>query len=199
MICAVVLAAGRSSRMGAQKLLLPIAGRPMIAGIVDEALQSAVEKVFIVLGRDAQPVQAALPGSRVTFVTNPDLDGDMLSSVRCGIRALPSDRTAVLVVLGDQPGVTSKLIDELIRLFRETGGGIAVPVHQGKRGHPLLFAGRFCEEILTHLDATGLRGLLLAHPDQVVELPVAKASVLEDMDTPEQYQRIKAAKGSPLK
>jgi len=105
----------------------------------------------------------------------------------------------VLVVLGDQPGVTSQLIDELIRIFRKTGRDIAVPVHHGKGGHPLLFAARFCEEILTQHDTTGLRGLLLAHPDQVVELPVEKASLLEDMDTPEQYQRIKAAKRSPLK
>ncbi len=197
MICAVVLAAGRSSRMGVQKLLLPLAGRPIIAGIVDEVLESAVEKIFVVVGRDAQPIQAALSDRRLTLIANPEPDDDMLSSVRCGIRALPSGCTAVLVVLGDQPGVTRQLIGELIRRFHETGRGIIVPIHHGKGGHPLLFAARFCAEILTHHGATGLRGLLVAHLNEVVELPVATASVLEDMDTPEQYQRLKAVISPP--
>jgi molybdenum cofactor cytidylyltransferase len=189
MICAVVLAAGRSARMGAQKLLLPLAGRPMIAGIVDEVLAGALNKVFVVVGRDAGPVKQALANRPLTFVANPDPDGDMLSSVRCGLRALPADCAAVLVVLGDQPGVTRELIDDLIRRFRETNRGIVVPIHNGKRGHPLLFATRFCEEVMTQHDATGLRGLLQSHPDEVFEMPVAKADILEDIDTPEDYER----------
>src|SRR5579871_3782021 len=114
MICAVVLAAGRSSRMGAQKLLLPFDGRPMITGIVDEVLRSAVEKTFVVVGRDASQIQAALPVCNIAYVNNPDLEGDMLSSVRCGIRTLPADCAAALIVLGDQPGITHQMIDELI-------------------------------------------------------------------------------------
>lgn len=194
MICAVVLAAGRSARMGAQKLLLPLDGKPMITRIVDAVLQSGADKVFVVVGRDAGQVRGVLPNRGVTFVTNPDAEGDMLTSVRCGVRALPPGCNGVLIVLGDQPGATHELIGELIRCFRKTGQGIIVPKYQSQRGHPLLFAAHFCDEVLTKHSDTGLRGLLLAHPEEVIELPVASSAVLEDLDTPEDYaRRIRAA------
>lgn len=189
MICAVVLAAGRSSRMGAQKLLLPVNGRPMIAGIVNEVRQSGVNKTFVVVGRDAAQVQAVLPDCKVAFIVNPDPGGDMLSSVRCGIRALPAGCESALVVLGDQPGVLHQLIDELISGFRKSGRGIAVPVHGGKRGHPLVFAAKYFQEVLTQYDSTGLRGLLQAYSDEVIEIAVKDRAVLEDIDTPEDYSR----------
>jgi molybdenum cofactor cytidylyltransferase len=196
MICAIVLAAGRSERMGTQKVLLPWRGQPLISRVVDELLRSPLGQIIVVVGRDAELIQQALAGRAVTFVANPDPVGDMLSSVRCGLRALPATCEAVLVALGDQPGVTSKLVGELIRAFREPtpdvemrGKQIVVPVHAGRRGHPLLFTARFRDEILTRYDEVGLHGLLTAHPDEVLEVEVSTATELEDMDTPEDYQR----------
>lgn len=196
MICAIVLAAGRSERMGTQKLLLRLRGKPIIAGILDELIRSPLRQIFVVVGRDAEQIQSALAGRAVTFVSNPEPDGDMLSSVRCGLRVLPASCEAVLVVLGDQPGVTSKLVGELMRAFRaelpEGGapnGDIIVPTHAGRRGHPLLFAARFRDEILTRYDGIGLYELLAAHSEEVVELEVSTAAQLEDMDGPEDYQR----------
>lgn len=189
MICAIILAAGRSQRMGAQKLLLPLAGKPVITRIVDELLASPVHKLFVVVGRDGKAVQDALQGRSVGFLNNPDPAGDMLGSIRCGLRAIPTGCSAVLVVLGDQPNVTSRLVATLIAGFTESRQGIVVPTHQGHREHPVLFAARFRDELLSRHDGVGLRGLLDAHPDEVVSLEVADSTLFKDMDTPEDYQR----------
>jgi molybdenum cofactor cytidylyltransferase len=189
MICAIILAAGRSRRMGTQKLLLPLAGTTVIGHIVDEVLRSPVDETIVVLGRDADSLGEALAGRRVTFVTNADPEGEMLSSVRCGLRVLPPECDAVLVALGDQPAIAADTIRRLIEAFRTAGRGIVVPVHGGKGGHPILFSMRYRDEVLTHHDAVGLRGLRQAHPEDVLELEVESPSVLTDMDRPEDYRR----------
>jgi molybdenum cofactor cytidylyltransferase len=189
MICAIILAAGRSRRMGTQKLLLPLAGTTVIGHIVDEVLRSPVAEAFVVLREDALRVAEALAGRRVTFVTNADPEGEMLSSVRCGLRVLPPECDAVLVALGDQPAIAADTIRRMIEAFRGSGRGIVVPVHGGKGGHPILFSMRYRDEVLTHHDAVGLRGLRQAHPEDVLELEVESPSVLTDMDRPEDYRR----------
>lgn len=189
MICAVVLAAGESRRMGCQKLLLPYGPTTVIEHIVDQLLDSAVEEVLVVVGHGADEVEAALAGRPVTTVAHPEYRAGMLSSVRCGLRALPSSGRAVLVALGDQPSITHDLVDKMVRAFDETTKPIVVPLYRGGRGHPLLFSMRFGDEILTRYDEVGLRGLLHAHPDEVFELAVSTPAALSDMDTPEDYAR----------
>jgi molybdenum cofactor cytidylyltransferase len=189
MICAIILAAGRSRRMSAQKLLLPLAGKPMITRIVDELQQVPSLELFVVVGPDGKGIQAALQGRRVTFLTNPDNEGDMLSSIRCGLRALPETYSAILVVLGDQPNVTARLVNELIAGRDRSGSGIIVPTHLGHRGHPVLLATRFRDELLGGYDGIGLHGLLTAHPDEVFPVEIHDGAVLRDMDKPEDYQR----------
>jgi len=191
MICAIVLAAGRSGRMGTQKLLLPLENKPVVAHVVDALLRSTLEQIVVVTGRDGERLQEALRDRAVTFVQNPEPEGEMLGSVRCGLRTLPATCDGVLVALGDQPGVTEELVMGLVRAFRETGRGIIIPVCQGRRGHPILFAARFRHEVLSAHTGIGLRGLLDAHPSEIFELPVSAATVLEDMDTPEDYERHK--------
>jgi molybdenum cofactor cytidylyltransferase len=194
MICAIVLAAGRSGRMGTQKLLLPLENKPVVAHVVDALLRSSLERTVVVVGRDGARVREALGDRNMAFIQNPDTEGEMLGSIRCGLRALPASCAAVLVALGDQPGVTAELVSGLVRAFRETGRGIIVPAYHGKRGHPILFATRFRDEVLSKYDGIGLRSLLDAHPAEVLEVPVSVASVLEDMDTPEDYERQKKRK-----
>ena len=190
MISAIVLAAGRSRRMGAQKLLLPLDGQPVITRVVDEVLGSPVDEVLVVVGSDANRVKQALEGRRVRLVVNPRAEGDMLSSVRCGLMAVPEQCTAALVVLGDQPGISAAVVAELARAFRTGNRGIVVPTFDGKRGHPLLFSAGYRNEVLTRYDELGLRGLLHAHPDDVSEIQVSTPEVIEDMDLPEDYQRM---------
>jgi molybdenum cofactor cytidylyltransferase len=190
MICALVLAAGQSQRMGVQKLLLSLNGRPMIARIVEEVLCGGVERVFIIVGRDGPRIREALAGQSVEYVDNPDPKGDMLSSVRCGLKVIPSESMAAMVVLGDQPGITAELIIELVRTFRDSRRKIVVPLFGEKRGHPLLFAEQYFPEILDGFHEVGLRGLLRAHPEDVQEVPFGEPSMGEDIDVPEDYRRI---------
>ncbi|MHC4072019.1 MAG: nucleotidyltransferase family protein [Planctomycetota bacterium] len=189
MICAVVLAAGLSRRMGVQKLLLPFGGKTVIAHIVDQILASAVDEVYVVVGHQARRVRRELSDRYVSIVNNPDYESGMLSSVRCGLRALPRRCRTVLVALGDQPSITSKLVDEMLQSFTSAEKSILVPFHDGRRGHPVLFSESYRDQILTHYDNVGLRGLLHAHPDEVFELAVSTSAVLSDMDCPEDYRR----------
>jgi molybdenum cofactor cytidylyltransferase len=189
MICAIVLAAGESRRMGAQKLLLPFGGDTVIVHIVDQLLRSALNEIIVVVGHEANRIAAELSNRRVSIVTNPDYKTGMLSSVRCGLRALPPQCEAVMVTLGDQPAITSRLVDEMIRCFAATDKKIIVPVYGGRRGHPILFSARYRDETLTRYDGKGLRGLLHSHPDDVLEMSVTDSAVLSDMDYPEDYRR----------
>jgi len=189
MICAVVLAAGLSRRMGVQKLLLPFAGKTVIAHLVDQILAGAVDEVHVVVGHEVERVRRESSDRHVTIVSNPDYESGMLSSVRCGLAAVPAECRAVLVALGDQPSLTPRLIDLMVRSFEETEKRILVPSYNGRRGHPVLFSHDYRDEILTRYDDVGLRGLLHAHPDDVFELGVSTSAVLSDMDYPEDYRR----------
>lgn len=176
--------------MGTPKLLLPLAGRPVIAHVVDELLRGPVDVVWVVVGMDGAGVRAALGSRRVSFVANPAPDGGMLSSVRCGLRALPSDCQAVVVALGDQPGISADVVSPLVQSFRSARRGMVVPVYQGRRGHPILVSMRFRDEILNRFDSIGLRGLLAAHPEEILEVDIPSPAILEDLDTREDYERI---------
>jgi molybdenum cofactor cytidylyltransferase len=189
MICAIVLAAGRSRRMGRQKLLLPYGGRTVIGHVVDQVRGGPVDRTLIVAGADHDGVAAALAGREVSLVRNPDPEAEMLSSVRCGLRAVPRDCEAVLVALGDQPSLTSELVRVLIEAYRDSRRLIVVPVHGGRRGHPLLFSMRFAQEIQSRYDDVGLRGLLAEHSDDLLEVEAESEAVLMDVDTPEDYRR----------
>jgi CTP:molybdopterin cytidylyltransferase MocA len=189
MIDAIILAAGRSLRMGTQKLLLPFAGQTVIGHIVDQVLAGAVRSAVVVVARDDLSVRAALSKRAVTFAENPNPAGDMLSSVRAGLRALPADTSATMIVLGDQPSITSELIRLLAGASQSSGRGIVTPVYSGKRGHPMLVAARYFDELLNYHDGVGLRGLTLAHHDDVFALPVSDEGVLIDIDYPHEYKR----------
>jgi molybdenum cofactor cytidylyltransferase len=199
MFCALVLAAGRSRRMGTQKLLLPLGGQSAIVRIVDALRQSPVDQVFVVLGPDGASIVRALAERPVSWVINPNTESEMIESVRCGLRALPSACTAVLVALGDQPGITSEFVTRMICAFQQTGAGIVQPVHGGRQGHPLLIAMRYRDEILSCHDGVGLRGLLQAHATDAKEIEIDDPALLEDMDHPADYAKLAArceARGS---
>ena len=189
MICAIVLAAGESRRMGAHKLLLPYAGKTVISHIVDQLLDSAIGGIYVIVGHEGARIAEELSVRPVRVVSNPDYRTGMLSSVRCGLRALPPRCEAILVALGDQPGISPELVGQMIHSFNRVDKGIVVPCFRGKRGHPIVFSERFRNEIMTQYDRVGLRGLLQAHPEDVFELNVLAPAVLSDMDYPEDYRR----------
>lgn len=189
MISAIVLAAGSSRRMGTQKLLLPFGRGTVIEHIVDQLIESSVKDIRIVTGHKGLQIADVLSDRDISMVTNPDHGSGMLSSVRCGLSGLPENCHAVMVLLGDQPSITSDLINQLIHAFEKTNKGIAVPLYNCKRGHPLLFPISYIPEIMKSFNNVGLRGLLVAHPDDIFELRVSSPSVISDMDLPEDYLR----------
>ena len=145
--------------------------------------------MFLPIFRVISGFAEALSGRAVRVVSNPDYRTGMLSSVRCGLRALPAQCEAILVALGDQPGISRGLVDQMIHSFNRVDKGIVVPCFRGKRGHPIVFSERFRDEIMTQYDSVGLRSLLQAHPEDVFELDVLAPAALSDMDYPEDYRR----------
>ncbi|HUT23302.1 MAG TPA: nucleotidyltransferase family protein [Sumerlaeia bacterium] len=189
MICAIVLAAGESRRMGTQKLLLPFGDATVVTHVVEQLLRSLANQIYVVVGHQRERIVGELSGLPVSIIENADYKAGMLSSVRCGLRALPEGCEAALIALGDQPALTSTLVSEMVQAFAGTDKGILVPTHQGKRGHPLLFSTQYRDEILTRYDDVGLRGLLHAHPEDILQFHVPTTAVLSDMDYPEDYRR----------
>jgi molybdenum cofactor cytidylyltransferase len=186
-VAAVVLAAGSSRRMGgANKLLTEIDGVPMVVRVVDALLASKAEGVLVVLGFEAQRVRAALEGRPVRFVENKAHTEGLGTSLRVGIDALDQGIDAALVALGDMPWIRPEHVDKLIDAFDPDGDStICVPVHDRKRGHPVLWSARHFGEMRKLGGDVGARGLLERHADAVLAVPIEDAAVLLDVDTPE--------------
>lgn len=184
-VAAVVLAAGRASRMGFDKLTAPLWGTPVIAHVVDAALGSRAARALVVVGDHEAELSRALAGRSVTFVTNRAVDEGLSSSLRAGIRALPPEVTAAVVCLGDMPCVRSRHIDALIAAHAASRGrAICVPVHGGKSGNPVVWP-RWTFDALAGLRGdVGGRQLLDAHAADVVTVAIADDAVLLDVDTP---------------
>lgn len=186
---AIVLAAGASTRMGEQKLLMSFARTTVIAHIVRELQAAQVAAVHIVTGFEPERIQKALAGKDLVFAHNPDYTRGMLSSIRTGLESAPAEWTAALIALGDQPLVQAAHVRALIDAHAGDADRIFAPGHAGRRGHPLLLPRRYWPEALTQYDDTGLRGLLTAHAAELTVLDLATDDVLTDMDTPEDYRK----------
>lgn len=180
-VAAIVLAAGSSRRMGANKLLLPVEGEPMIRRVVGRVLAAGADPVIVVLGHQSDEVLSALAGLAVVPVLNPRHADGMASSLRVGIAAVPADR-AFLVALGDMPWVR---VDTIGRLIAAAAPGmIAVPVHAGARGNPTLWDPVFRDELLAVSGDVGGRAIIAARPDKVLAIPVDDPGALRDVDLP---------------
>ncbi len=190
------MAAGRSSRMApANKLLSDVDGRAMVQRAVDTALASQAKPVIVVTGHDGARVREALAGKPVQFVDNPDYAGGLSTSVRAGIGALEGMNTdGAVFLLGDMPLVTPAHIDRLIAAFSPTDRRfICIPTHRGKRGNPVLWAGRFFPEMRALDGDQGARGLFREHADLVCEVEMDDDGVLVDIDTPEALTALRRA------
>lgn len=187
----IVLAAGESRRMGRQKALLPFGGTTLIRHIVDRIDASIAEVILVVTGHNPEPIEAELSDTRARCVHNDQYKLGMLSSVRCGLLALPHGVTRIAVVLGDQPSVSADLLDALFRALDESHS-IAVPVFSGRRGHPIVFDACHRDELIREHDDAGLRGLTSRHSARIATVPWHEAGILDDLDTPEEYARVVA-------
>jgi molybdenum cofactor cytidylyltransferase len=187
-VACIVLAAGRSTRMGAaNKLLAGIGGTPMVRRVVEAALAGRARPVLVVTGHQAAEVRAALAGLGVTLVDNPAFATGLASSLKAGVRALPAGCDGALVMLGDMPRVGSEHLDRLIAAFaaEATGAPIVVPVHEGRQGNPVLWPAAFFAELLQLEGDAGAKRLIRAHAERVREVDVGTDAIFADVDTPE--------------
>ena len=193
-IAALVLGAGKSSRMGGpNKLLAEINGRPLVRMVVDEALASRAHPVIVVTGHQRERVEAVLTGLPVTFVHNPHFADGLGTSLKTGISALPADIDGVIVCLGDMPQVDAKLIDRLIEAFDPEGGAlVVVPTIDGKRGNPVVWSRRFFPDLMSVEGDVGARHLIGRYTEVVAEVPLTGLAALTDVDTPEALLAVKA-------
>jgi len=186
-IAALVLAAGRSSRMGAiNKLLIGIDGKPMVRRVVETALAAGARPVIAVTGHERDRIEAALSGLPVAWVDNPDYAQGLSTSLKRGLAALPADIDGVLVCLGDMPLISAADIGRIVAAFdpRE-GREIIVPISGGKRGNPVLWGRRFFAEMRNLAGDTGAKHLIGVYPEAVAEVETETNGVLTDIDTPQ--------------
>jgi molybdenum cofactor cytidylyltransferase len=193
-VAALVLAAGRSTRMGAvNKLIAEIGGKPLVRIAAEQALASQAKPVIVVTGHQREKVEAALADLPVRFVHNPNYAEGLGTSLKAGIAAVPEDVDGAVVCLGDMPHVDAALIDKLIAAFDpERGAFVVVPSIEGRRGNPVLWSRRFFPDLMQIQGDVGARHLIGGYAEAVVEMPVNGAAALTDIDTPESLSAVKA-------
>ena len=184
---AIILAAGFSTRMGTQKLLLPYGKNTIVETVVDNVLESNVDHVLMVLGSDGEKVKELIGDRPVTYCQNSMPENGMLSSVLTGMKALPEDANAALIFLGDQPDISPSVINSVIDAYKGDLYGIVIPVHDHKRGHPLLVDLKYRKDIFKLDLEMGLRSLMHHFPQDVLEVEVDEEGILVDIDTREDY------------
>lgn len=189
-VYAIVLAAGRSSRMGGpNKLLASFDGKPLIRRTVNQAAASKAAGVFAVAGHQQSRIEEALKGSGASVVANPDFADGLSASLKAGIAHLPANAAGALIVLGDMPGVTAAHLDQMIAAFQRTGNSAIVrATHNGKRGNPVLLPRNLFSAVAQLQGDTGARHLIESEGGEVIDVELGEAASV-DVDTPEAMAR----------
>lgn len=185
---AVILAAGGAQRMGQPKPALVWRGRPLVQHVARAALDAGLAPVVVVTGSAAESVQAALGGLPVQVVYNADWQAGQSSSVKAGLKALPADLGAAVFLLADQPHTPAQLIAGLVEAHAATLSPLVAPLVQGQRANPVLFDRAAFPDLLSLSGDQGGRALFSRYRLQWV--PWHDPAVLQDIDTPEDYQHL---------
>jgi len=188
-INAIILAAGESRRMGQPKLLMPFGEATVIDTVIGEIIRSGVNDIIIVLGSEKDRIRNQVKDYPLIIVENPEYHDGMLSSIQCGLRALPDNTDAILVLLGDQPMIPASVINDVINAYRQTKKGIIIAVHNGKRGHPILFDKKYKQEVEQFNSDQSLHDLTRRNPEDILEIEVGTPVILRDIDTIEDYNK----------
>jgi len=187
-IAAVVLAAGLARRMGRQKLLLQLQGKPVVRWAVERVAPHAGE-VVVVTGQDDVAIREALAGLAIRFAVNPTPQAGQGSSIAVGVTALPPWTRAALIALGDQPRLPDAVVPALLAAFARSGRPIVAPVYRGTQGTPVLFASEVFAELRALTGDAGARAVVNARPERVERVSFDLA-MPPDVDTPEDFTRL---------
>ena len=189
LVSAILLAAGKSERMGKNKLLLPFGGRTVIQRTLDSLLASRAGEVIVVLGNKAQEINASIGNRRALSVLNPNFAKGMSTSLVTGLGMVNQQARFIIVALGDQPLITTKVYNQLIETALNSDKGIILPVCKGERGNPIIISTKYRAELLAQTGDIGGRELLKAHPGDVLEVPVECEGVVININTKEEYEK----------
>lgn len=194
MIAAVVLAAGRSKRMGRPKMVLPWGDSTVIGTVVLALDQAGLDRIVIVTGGHRPEVEAALQReyTKATLVSvfNPEYEnGDMVRSVSYGLRELDEDVRAAMIVLGDQPQIEGWVIRDLIEAYSETRKKIIIPSYEMHRGHPWVIDRSLWPVLVGGAHTWTMRDFLNSYRDEIDYVVVDTLSVIKDLDTPADYEQ----------
>ena len=187
MITALILAAGQSKRMGQPKMLLPWGKKTVLEKVIATFKVAGVKDILVITGGDREQVEE-LVGNSARTVFNPGYaGGEMLSSVQLGLAESKPETEAVLIGLGDQPQVQERSVRMVLDAYRKSGASIVVPSFRMRRGHPWLVTQAHWDEILSMRSPASLRDFLKKHADEIRYVVIKDNSILQDLDTPEDY------------
>ncbi|OGO12559.1 MAG: hypothetical protein A2Y53_09055 [Chloroflexi bacterium RBG_16_47_49] len=190
MISAIVLAAGQSFRMGQPKMMLPWGKTTVIGKVTATLLEAGLDDLHLVVGGNQKELNEALRRFQVQFVFNPDFaNGEMISSVQVGIRSLLGNSEAALIVLGDQPQLEVSVVQTIIEIYITNRSKIIVPSYQMHRGHPCLIDKSLWGQLLDLKPPHTLRDYLNQYQDDILYVNVDTPSVIQDLDTPDDYKK----------
>jgi molybdenum cofactor cytidylyltransferase len=191
-ISAIILAAGKSQRMGQPKMLLPWGDTTVLGQVTMTFSKAGIADIIVVTGGDRDAVEAEVSRLSellsVRSVYNPYFEQTgMMSSIQVGLASISANCKAVLIGLGDQPQVEDKTLKDILSLYEKKGAGIIVPSHKNRRGHPVFVGVVHRPELVNFHPQSSLRDFLNKHPSEIYYVD-ASASVLQDLDTPQDYQ-----------
>src|SRR6266516_2456684 len=192
-LAGVVLAAGRSARMVSPNALLDFLGRPFAVRILEAMEALEIKTRLIVLGPDAPRIQPAIAGHDCMIVENPEPETGPIASLRAALRALqPLQPSAVLVWPVDLPHVRVTTVERVLETHRRTGSSMVIPTFAERRGHPVIWGSALFGELLESAEATreGARAVLHKHDKGMVVVPVDDPAVIDEVNTPEDYERL---------
>lgn len=193
MVSAVVLAAGLSTRMGRNKLLLNFKDKPLIARLVDNLLASKIDEVIVVLGHEIEKVRAELQGKPVRLVHNPDYREGLSTSVRTGVDAVSPDADGIMICLADQPLLEPADVNQIVAAFadaKKVNKSIVVPFFEGERGNPVILDASLRVAILGIVGDVGCKGVIKRYPEKVYALEMENDHVVRDVDDVKAYERL---------
>jgi len=191
MISVILLAAGKSKRMGRPKQLLPFRGSTVLEQTVKNVSESELNELIVVTGYQAERIAQRITDKQIKIAVNREFQRGIGSSIKCGLAQVSERSDAIMIVLGDQPLIEKHAIDPLIQTFSTTDQGILVPIYQGIRGHPVIFDAKYKDELLRLPDEVGGRKLIKEHPEDVLKIEVATESVIVDIDTRGEWAALK--------
>jgi molybdenum cofactor cytidylyltransferase len=185
MLAAVILSGGASRRMGTPKALLPYRGGTFLEHLLKITDHPRIGWRRVVLGADAGAIVAGTEFRADEIIINENWEDGQLSSIQAGVRSLPGGTYGMLLCLIDHPLISRELVGELVSRFYESGKAIALPVYKGRRGHPVIFAARLYQELLSAPLETGARAVVWAHREEVCEMETNEDGCVLNLNDPD--------------